>query len=178
MKKCSRCSVEKELSCFARQSSARDGLQNYCKQCNTIYTRNRRAANPVPHRESVKQWIKANSKKHSEYCKKWADKNKEKRREIQKAFHKRHPHKSAAKVTRRKRAQGNATPAWANRFFIEEIYHLAQLRTKATGVKHHVDHIIPLRGEFVCGLHVENNLRVIPEKESLSKGRKLVEPAQ
>ncbi len=54
------------------------------------------------------------------------------------------------------------TPDWANRFFIGEIYALARLRTKLMGVPWEVDHIIPLNGVEVCGLHVENNLRVVP----------------
>lgn len=62
----------------------------------------------------------------------------------------------------RNRACSKATPEWANKFFIKEIYHLARLRTKLLGVEHHVDHIVPLQSPFVCGLHCEANLRVIP----------------
>ena len=63
----------------------------------------------------------------------------------------------------------NATPAWANEFFISEAYALARLRTKMFGFKWHVDHIVPLKSDLVCGLHVEHNLRVIPATQNLKK---------
>ena len=67
-----------------------------------------------------------------------------------------------------------ATPSWANDFFIEEIYMLCQLRTELTGIKHHVDHIVPLRSKVVCGLDVHNNLRVIPAEDNMKKGNRHV----
>ena len=65
-----------------------------------------------------------------------------------------------------------ATPLWANKFFISEAYHLAALRTKITGLPWEVDHIVPLRSKKVCGLHVEHNLRVILASENHSKGNR------
>ena len=64
------------------------------------------------------------------------------------------------------------SPKWANEFFIEEAYRLAAMRTKMLGYKWHVDHIVPLKSKLVCGLHVENNLRVIPAKDNLIKGNR------
>lgn len=74
----------------------------------------------------------------------------------------------------RKARRMKATPKWANRFFISEIYDLAQRRTKCKsgGVSWHVDHIVPLKSKLVCGLHVEHNLRVIPGAENASKGNR------
>jgi outer membrane phospholipase A len=76
---------------------------------------------------------------------------------------------SAAATNRHRASKMKAFPTWANNFFISEAYHLARLRTKATGFKWQVDHIVPLQSKIVCGLHVENNLQVIPASENQSK---------
>lgn len=62
-----------------------------------------------------------------------------------------------------------ATPIWANADLINKIYEEAKHLTNTTGIKHEVDHIIPVRHPLVCGLHVETNLRVIPAVENLQK---------
>lgn len=67
-----------------------------------------------------------------------------------------------------------ATPTWAIPFFIGEIYHLAQLRTKVTGLNWEVDHIVPMMSDLVCGLHVETNLRVVPSQINRQKSNKLI----
>ena len=72
-----------------------------------------------------------------------------------------------------------AKPRWLtedHEFFIEEIYSLRDLRTEVTGVVHHVDHIVPLKGKDVCGLHVPWNLQVITAKDNLSKSNSLRSP--
>lgn len=62
-----------------------------------------------------------------------------------------------------------ATPRWANRAAIAAIYSQARKLTKRTGIPHQVDHIVPLQGRSVCGLHVESNLRVISKAENMHK---------
>lgn len=62
-----------------------------------------------------------------------------------------------------------ATPAWADFDAIASVYKLRDKVTQETGVEHHVDHIVPLAGKMVCGLHVAANLRVIPAAENLRK---------
>ena len=66
----------------------------------------------------------------------------------------------------RKRRQ---MPLWAKANEIRAIYADAERRQKLTGVRMHVDHIVPLRNPLVCGLHVPDNLRIVPAAINLAK---------
>lgn len=70
---------------------------------------------------------------------------------------------------KRRAAKIQRTPAWADQDAIRAVYAQAKAMTDATGIVHHVDHEIPLQGRRVSGLHVENNLRVIPASENIKK---------
>jgi hypothetical protein len=80
------------------------------------------------------------------------------------------------KARRRKHRQ--ATPPWLTRKQKSEIRHLYQIAitmTKTTGEHYVVDHIVPLRSDVVCGLHVPWNLRVMTQEENLKKSNKLID---
>lgn len=79
----------------------------------------------------------------------------------------------------RRRKHRDATPPWLTRKQKSEIrqtYQVAITLTQTTGEQYVVDHIVPLRGETVCGLHVPWNLRVITQGENLKKSNKLLAP--
>lgn len=69
----------------------------------------------------------------------------------------------------RSRRIRQATPAWADLGAIQQFYRVAKTMEDMTGEKWHVDHVYPLRGKFVCGLHVPENLRVIQASVNLAK---------
>lgn len=60
-------------------------------------------------------------------------------------------------------------PPWADSESIKLIYRQAKEATEQTGIQHHVDHIIPLTGKLVSGLHVHTNLQVVKASENLRK---------
>lgn len=76
----------------------------------------------------------------------------------------------------KRRAQKlKATPSWSNLDAIKAIYELRETISEVSGVVHHVDHIHPLQSDVVCGLHVLENLQIIPATENLSKSNKFIE---
>lgn len=77
-----------------------------------------------------------------------------------------------AKCMERYAAKLRACPKWLSeddRWLIEQAYELAQIRERVCGGKWHIDHIVPLRGNTVSGLHVPWNLQVIPASVNCSK---------
>jgi hypothetical protein len=101
-------------------------------------------------------------------------------KDLKRNYKKANPHKITADMAKRRAAKKQRTPPWLTKkdfVMIESFYKLANEKTLQTGFAWHVDHIVPLQGKLVSGLHVPQNLRVIPWNENVSKGNKLLEIA-
>lgn len=99
--------------------------------------------------------------------------NKDKAREDNRIWREKNPHVVRALVTGRKKNVKRATPPWADLSAIQAVYGEAMRLSNLTGIPHHVDHIVPIKGVGVCGLHVHWNLRPLPWFDNLSKKNKL-----
>jgi hypothetical protein len=108
------------------------------------------------------------------------EKNKERRNAAAATWRKGNRDRMGAYLAQRRAAKLQATPKWLTREQrkqIRQLYQQSRLLTELSGEAHTVDHIVPLRGETVCGLHVPWNLRIIPRLENCLKKNKLTDEA-
>lgn len=159
MKTCKTCLLLKPLLQFRRCDRSSGGHKTVCKKCESAGRMAWMAANP-----------EATAAIRSRYSASPA------RKAAQRRYAAKNVHYYRAKAIEREAAA--ALPAWAKseweEFFIRECYDLAAKRTRVTGIGWHVDHIVPLRGRGVCGLHCAANLQVIPAADNLRKSNRLL----
>lgn len=113
-----------------------------------------------------------NAKIYESYHKPYVKKNKEKIKETAARYQKNNKGKVNARTAHRYAEKIKRTPKWLtqdDKWFIQEAYELATLRTNLTGMPWHVDHIIPMNGRIVSGLHCPTNLRVVLASVNCSK---------
>ena len=134
-------------------------------------------------KELQAEWYQNNKDKVREQTAKWAAENPVRHREIQrksrektgcaKKWKQNNRAKVAAYAAKRRAAERNATPEWLtedDHWAIQQVYLHREEQSQITGIKHEVDHIVPLINDNVCGLHVWWNLQVITETENRIKG--------
>ena len=129
-------------------------------------------ANPEPQKARSRKWYEANKDKNLASCQRYRETNPDKVRAAVARWNEANPHKATAIAARRRAAVLLRTPAWANHEKIEAFYEEARALSEATGLVHHVDHIIPLQGKAVSGLHVETNLQILPAQINRSKSNR------
>jgi hypothetical protein len=159
-KECSRCHETKLATDFYKHKLTKDGLYPYCKKCNAA---------------GGKKWIERNPERYAEYQAQYRVENEERILRYRRSDRGRAVRASLEmKRTAKKR---RATPPWLSGEQLEhilEMYETAVLLEGITGCKWHVDHIVPLQGKEVCGLHVPWNLQLLPALENIRKNNKLV----
>ena len=163
MKKCIGCGTEKPLDQFYKG-------QRLCKICHNAKSAAYRLAN----KEKLASYMQAYYQNHKETltASKAAYKaaNLEKHKAYQEKYRLSNKKKWAHREAKRRALKLCATPAWADEKAVQAYYDVAAFFNKINGyVKYHVDHIIPLQGKTVSGLHVHTNLRVIPASENIRK---------
>lgn len=163
-----------------------------CVDCARIKDKHRAPRDPELKRETFKAWYKknrevqlvkskarsklwyqANKERRALKAKEWEMNNKEKRLASRRIYWVENPHVNANIKARRRARQLKATPSWLTQEHwqqIKEVYKSA----KALNGTFEVDHIIPLQGETVCGLHVPWNLQVLDRFSNRQKRNNLV----
>lgn len=172
-KVCKICCVEKTLDSFHKARECKFGVMNQCKTCISLRNKER-------YPEIREEMLRQKAEQYKENPSKFLERSKrfdpEKRKAGRAAWVERNRPYVVAKNAARRAMRLKATPPWLteeDKQAIRDIYKLAATKTKEEGIVYHVDHIIPLKGEVVRGLHVPWNLQVIPAKENLSKGNRI-----
>ena len=158
-KACTGCKTIKLLSDFHIDRKNKSGRRHKCKVCITEYN--------AKWQQENKEAINARNRKR------YSDDPHKKIAEVL-LYKKNNPDKDNAWKMKRHAAKLQRTPAWADDWKIRQFYTMAQKLQKLYGVKFQVDHVIPLRGELVSGLHVETNLQIITASENSSKGNRFI----
>lgn len=139
MKTCTKCVEYKPLQDYNRDSRASDGRKSHCKSCQSLMDKRYKSENCEYISKMRRQYRQDNMDKIG----------------------------SAAAYRRAYKAQ--RTVPWSNKRAITSIYREAQRLTKVTGIQFHVDHIYPLKGKSVSGLHTEDNLQILTCHDNMTK---------
>lgn len=151
-----------------------------CKSCFSERAKQWERAHPEyrksHHKKALnRQWREKNKDYMRQKLYQWRKDNPEKAKEISKRSRQKNIQKILIRNREREILEKTAMPPWADRKKIHALYAEAKRLTKATGIRHEVDHIYPLRGKYAWGLHVEGNLRIITATENRKKHNKMPE---
>lgn len=150
-KECTECKILKGFECFSKETaSITTGLKSTCKECDST---------------SYKKYLNTGDtrEKRAEYLREYYRDNPG----IYDTYRDSHKGEIRSWGAKRRATKLKATPFWSETKLIAELY-------KAAPEGYHVDHIVPLQHDKVCGLHVLANLKAIPAFDNMSKGNTFI----
>jgi len=165
MKYCYRCDETKPFTSFGKNKRKKDGYSTECKECKSEQDRKYREANIEKIRQQKKEAYEADRVNHKRMAwTEWVAKRKENAvgEQVIKNKH------SALRRTQMR----NQELSELDEFVLQEAYSLSALRSKTTGFKWSVDHIVPLFHKQACGLNNAFNVQVVPAVWNSSKSNK------
>lgn len=191
-KVCNACKVSKASDLFTTVKDRPGKTRSACRECENEKSRLRQVRRRLipeeiekdkekaknPKRKAVaKKWRLENIEKDRVLCRKYKSKNIIRLRAEKSKWVKNNPDKNAASRAKGRAAKLKATPSWLTTEHLKEIerfYRVAKILKQISKQEFHVDHIVPLQGENVCGLHVPWNLQILKATVNCGKRNKLI----
>jgi hypothetical protein len=175
MKHCPHCNQVKPFEAFYASSTHKSGYASWCKECETERNKAKYEQRKEAHTVKAKEWRDANKDSQAIRVKAWREANPEQTKHIYRDWAQRNKDKVNAKWMQREAAKKCRTPQWLTEddlWTMEQAYDIASKRKSQFGFDWHVDHIVPLQGKTVSGLHVPWNLQVIPALANRQKSNR------
>lgn len=171
MKKCSGCQTIQNFANFHSHRRNPDGLEYACKTCVSIRQKIIYQKNKIKRQLTCRLYKKNNAKKIALYNEQYRKNNLEITRNCPSRFDK---PKIYARNAKRRANKKLATPKWLSKddYRFIELFYKEAVRLSNSNTTYEVDHIIPLNGENVCGLHVPWNLQILTTEENILKSNK------
>jgi hypothetical protein len=176
MKCCSKCLKNKIESEFYKATRYKDGLLSFCKECKKQQSKDYHKNNSEYRHIKKVEYYQLHK---SECLAKSADYyavNSEKLKIASSKWRRSNPETHCVLQAKRRSDKLNATPKWLTIKQLQDIalvYKMAKELQWLSEDKLEVDHIVPLNGKNVCGLHVSWNLQILPKKLNLIKSNKV-----
>jgi hypothetical protein len=172
---CKKCLVEKPWSEYYKANGTKTGYHSSCKSCYKKRVSNYKLENYDTVLKRQRSYYTRNKDKVLARNKEYAERKPDVLRKAKDNWKRKNPSAVVALTAKRRSSKLKATPLWLSESQLKEIkdyYWLAKDLEAITGETYHVDHIIPLQGKDVCGLHVPWNLQVLPSDLNISKGNR------
>lgn len=175
LKECTKCLEIKSIGLFGINKPSKDGYLSQCKMCRKQTRTALKTTNHNLYLKQLNESRKVKEKLGKDHLKEsktnWNIKNSKHIKNYRKTYYEQNYEYCLMSGKKHWQSVKRASVGWADRIAINNFYKEAKRLTKETGIQFHVDHIIPLNGVLVSGLHVEYNLQIITALDNNKKFR-------